>query len=397
MNPTRTTDATAETTPSFVTGTRRVDVAVVGGGPAGLSAAVTLARSLRSVVVVDAGQPRNAPAEGAHNLLGREGISPHELLAAGRREAAGYGAEVRPGRVTAVRRVEDGFVLDVVGPEGADAAVGPTSVHARRVLLATGLVDELPDVPGVRELWGRDVIHCPYCHGYEVRGRRIGVLGTGPNALHQVLLLRQLSDDVTLFLHTAPEPDDAGWEQLAALGVRVVEGRVARLAVGARPEDAVGGKGPDGSNGSGGPDGSDRSEDGTAPREARLAGVVLEDGTTFDVGAVAVAPRFVARGELFEQLGGTLEEHAMGGRFVPVDARGATALPGVWAAGNTSDLSAMVGASAAAGVMAGAQINAELVAEDAARAVERRRSPFSARAEAEVATLVAGDRAHGLG
>ncbi|WP_251152186.1 NAD(P)/FAD-dependent oxidoreductase [Cellulosimicrobium sp. Marseille-Q4280] len=370
------------------------DVAIVGGGPAGLSAAVTLARSLRSVVVIDAGEPRNAPAEGAHNLLGREGVPPRELLAAGRREAASYGAQVRPGRVVAVRREGDGFALDVAplatlataGAAGADRtdrtdASGPvdgrapTTVRARRVLLAAGLVDELPDVPGVRELWGRDVIHCPYCHGYEVRGRRIGVLGTGPNAVHQVLLLRQLSDDVTLFLHTAPEPDDAAWEKLAALGVRVVEGRVARLDVG------VPGTRPAG-------------EDGVAG--GSLRGVVLEDGTTFAVDAVAVAPRFVARGELFEQLGGELEEHPMGGRFVPVDARGATAVPGVWAAGNTSDLSAMVGASAAAGVMAGAQLNAELVTEDAERAVERRRSPFSAHREAEVAALVAGVRAHGL-
>ncbi|MBD5785861.1 NAD(P)/FAD-dependent oxidoreductase [Cellulosimicrobium terreum] len=346
--------------------TTTCDVAIVGGGPAGLSAAVTLGRSLRSVVVVDAGEPRNAPAAGAHNLLGREGIAPRDLLAAGRHEAESYGAEVRPGRVSRVRREGDGFVLDVepLAP-GASPAQGPTTVRARRVLLAAGLVDELPDVPGVRELWGHDVIHCPYCHGYEVRGRRIGILGTGPAAVHQVLLFRQLSDDVTLFLHTAPEPDDATWEQLAALGVRVVEGTVARL-------DA---DGPDGG----------------------LRAVVLADGTSFPVDAVAVAPRFVARGELFEQLGGTLEEHPMGGRFVPADPRGATALPGVWAAGNTSDLSAMVGASAAAGVMAGATINAELVAQDAARAVEHRRSPFSARAEAEVAALVAGGRAHGLG
>jgi len=343
------------------------DVAVVGGGPAGLSAAVTLARSLRSVVVVDAGEPRNAPAEGAHNLLGREGIAPRDLLAAGRREATSYGAEVRDGRVVAVRRDGDGFVLDVA-PAGAGGEA--TTLRARRVLLAAGLVDELPDVPGVRELWGHDVVHCPYCHGYEVRGRRVGVLGTGPAAMHQVLLFRQLSDDVTLFLHTAPEPDDAAWEQLAALGVTVVEGTVERLAL------------------------EPGAEEGGRPS---LAGVVLDDGTTFPLDAVAVAPRFVARGELFEQLGGALEEHPMGGRFVPADPRGATALPGVWAAGNTSDLSAMVGASAAAGVLAGAQLNAELAAEDAARAAERRRAPFSARAEAEVAALVAGASAHGLG
>lgn len=350
------------TSPSTTSTTGTYDVAVVGGGPAGLSAAVTLARSLRSVVVIDAGEPRNAPAEGAHNLLGREGVPPRELLAAGRREATGYGAEVRPGRAVAARRVEDGFELDVV-PAGPDEAgdTGTSTVRARRLLLASGLVDELPDVPGVRERWGRDVLHCPYCHGYEVRGRRIGVLATGPNALHQVQLLRQLSDDVTLFLHTAPEPDDAAWERLAALGVRVVEGRVARLAV--DPDIEPGTESPE-SVGD-----HDRS---------RLAGVVLEDGTTVDVDAVAVAPRMVARGELFEQLGGTLDDHAMGGRYLPADARGATPLPGVWAAGNSSDLAAMVGASAAAGVMAGAQINAELVEEEVARAVERRRSPFAA-------------------
>ncbi|MCB7135015.1 NAD(P)/FAD-dependent oxidoreductase [Cellulosimicrobium marinum] len=337
-----------------MTTTTPYDVAIVGGGPAGLSAAVTLARSLRSVVVLDAGEPRNAPAEGAHNLLGREGVAPRDLLATGRQEAAAYGAEVRAARVVGARRDGDGFVLDVASG---------TPVRARRVVLATGLVDELPDVPGVRDLWGTDVLHCPYCHGYEVRGRRIGVLATGPAALHQVLLMRQLSDDVTLFLHTAPEPDDAAWEQLAALGVRVVEGRVARLDV----------------------------------ADGRLRGVVLDDGTTIAVGALAVAPRFVARGELFEQLGGTVEDHPMGGRFVPADPRGATSVPGVWAAGNTSDLTAMVGASAAAGVMAGGGVNADLAAEDAARAVERRRSPFSARAEAELAAAVAGDRAHGLG
>lgn len=345
------------------------DVAVVGGGPAGLSAAVTLARSLRSVVVIDAGEPRNAPADGAHNLLGREGVPPRELLAAGRREATGYGAEIRPGRAVAARRVEDGFEIDVV-PDAADeprgAGTDPTTVRARRLLLASGLVDELPDVPGVRELWGRDVLHCPYCHGYEVRGRRIGVLATGANAIHQVQLLRQLSDDVTLFLHTAPEPDDGAWERLAALGVRVVEGRVARLTITESTESTETGDG-------------DSAANGNAHGNGRLAGVVLEDGTTIDVDAVAVAPYLVARGELFEQLGGTLDDHAVGGRYVPADARGATPLPGVWAAGNSSDLAAMVGASAAAGVMAGAQINAELVEEDVAQAVARRRSPYAAR------------------
>jgi thioredoxin reductase len=310
--------------------TTSYDVAVVGGGAAGLSAAVTLARSLRSVVVIDAGEPRNAPAAGAHNLLGREGVPPLELLAAGRREAEAYGARILAGRAVAVRAGApgSGFELDL-----ADGG----SVRARRLLLATGLVDELPDVPGVRELWGRDVLHCPYCHGWEVRDRRIGVLGTGPMTAHQALLFRQLSRDVTVFLHSGPALEADAAEQLAALGVPVVDGPVARLAV----------------------------DDG------RLAAVVLGDGRSFPVDAVSVAPRMVSRDELWSQLGGSLTEHPMGA-FIEADQLGRTAVPGVFVAGNAGDLSAMVGMSAARGVMAGAAINADLVAEDAQAAVRAR-------------------------
>ncbi len=304
------------------------DVAVVGGGAAGLSAAVTLARSLRSVVVVDAGEPRNAPAAGAHNLLGREGIAPLELLATGRREAEAYGAEIRSGRAVAVRRTETGFELDL-----ADGG----SLRARRLLLATGLVDELPDVPGVRELWGRDVLHCPFCHGWEVRGRRIGVLGTGPMTAHQALLFRQLSDDVTVFLHSAPELEDEAAEQLDALGVPVVRGPVERLAV----------------------------------EGDRLTAVVLADGRSFPVDAVTVAPRFVSRSDLWSQLGGTLTENPMGA-FIESGLGGRTDIPGVFVAGNAGDLSAMVGASAAQGVVAGAGVNMDLIAEDAQAAVRAR-------------------------
>ncbi|WP_026534722.1 NAD(P)/FAD-dependent oxidoreductase [Arthrobacter sp. H14] len=306
------------------------DVAIIGGGAAGLSAAVTLARSLRSVVVVDAGEPRNAPSAGAHNVLGREGIPPLELLAAGRREAEQYGAEVHSGRAESVRRCGDGFEVHLAG--------GGT-LHARRLLLATGLIDELPDVPGVRGFWGESVLHCPYCHGWEVRGQRIGVLGTSPLSVHQALLFRQLSDDVTLFLHTMPEPDDETWEQLFALDIQVVNGTVQRLGSG----------------------------------NGVLQTVVLEDGHEFEVDAVAVGPRVVARADLYEQLGGALTEHPMGA-FIEAGPMGRTEIPGVWTAGNVNDLPAMVSVSSGAGVMAGAAINADLVAEDARTAVELRRS-----------------------
>lgn len=306
------------------------DVAIIGGGSAGLSAAVALARSRRSVVVVDAGEPRNAPAAGVHNVLGREGVSPLELLAAGRREAEHYGAQIRHDHAVAARRRDDGFEVDLAG-EG--------TVRARRLLLATGLTDELPDVPGVREHWGTSVLHCAYCHGWEVRGQRIGILGTSPLSVHHALLFRQLSEDVTLFLHTMPDPDEEAWDQLAALGIQVVSGLVGRL----------------------------RDEDG------ELRAVVLEDGHEFGVDAVTVAPRFIARAELYEQLGGTLSEHPHGA-FIETGPMGRTEIPGVWVAGNASDLGAIVAAATAAGVAAAAAINADLVTEDARAAARARTS-----------------------
>jgi thioredoxin reductase len=313
-----------------MTPAQQYDVVVIGGGAAGLSGAVALARSRRSVLVVDAGEPRNAPAEGVHNYLGREGTPPRDLLSDGRAELAGYGGEVLDGRVRAARREDDG-VFRVSLDDGRE-------LSARRLLVATGLVDELPDLPGLAERWGRDVLHCPYCHGWEVRDQAIGILATGPTAVHQALLFRQLSDDVTVLLHTAPELEEEVAEQLAALGVEVVRGAVERLTV----------------------------------EGDRLTAVVLADGRDLPVDAVAVGPRFVARSDLWAQLGGTLTDHPMGA-FIESDPMGRTAVPGVWTAGNAGNLSAMVGMSAAEGVMAGAAINADLVTEDARAAVERAR------------------------
>lgn len=185
------------------------DVVIVGGGAAGLSAALMLARARRTVVVVDAGTPRNAPAAGVHGLLAREGIAPGELLERGRAEVRGYGGHVVAGEAGAVGRAAEGFLV---------ALTDGRSVRARRLLVTTGLVDELPDLPGLRERWGRDVVHCPYCHGWEVRDQAIGVLACGPMAVHQALLFRQWSADVTFFSHTMLPPTGSEAEQLAARG-----------------------------------------------------------------------------------------------------------------------------------------------------------------------------------
>jgi thioredoxin reductase len=310
------------------------DVVVVGAGAAGLSGAVALSRARRSVLVVDAGHPRNAPAGHVHNYLGREGTPPAELLAAGRAELTGYGGEVVVDTVVAAERVDGGFRVSL--------ATGRW-VRARRLLVATGLVDELPEVPGLAERWGRDVLHCPYCHGYEVRDRAIGVLATGPTAMHQTLLFRQLSDDVTLFLHTAPDLSADEREQLTALHVAVVEGEVAAVEV----------------------------------VDDRLTGLRLRSGDVVPREAVVVAPRFTARAEVLSFLGVDAVEQEMAGvvvgTAVPADPTGATAVPGVWVAGNVADLRAQVISSAAAGLNAGAAINADLVAEDARRAVTAHR------------------------
>ena len=308
---------------------RRYDVVVVGGGPAGLAGAVALGRSLRTVLVADGGQPRNAVSPGAHNVLGHEGIAPQQLLKAGRQEAASYGVELHDGEVLGARRDAGTFVLDL--GDGVP-------VRARRLLLATGLVDELPEIPGIGQAWGRTVLHCPYCHGWEVRGQRIGVLGTGPRAVHQTLLFRQLSPDVTLFRHTMPELSDEEWEQLAALGVQVVDGTVERV----------------------------RTE-GDQVRAAVLAG-----GREVPVDALAVAPGFTARAGLYEQLGGVVATHEAGGTYVRTEAAGRTEVPGVWAAGNVADPGAVVVAATAAGLWAGGAINADLVLEDARTAVATR-------------------------
>ncbi|WP_405499007.1 NAD(P)/FAD-dependent oxidoreductase [Streptomyces niveus] len=314
------------------------DVVVIGGGPAGLSAALTLARARRSVLVIDAGEPRNAPASHVHNYLGREGIAPGELLAVGREEVAGYGGEFMAGRVGTVKgSAADGF--RVVLEEGAAVA----EVTASRLLVTTGLVDELPPVPGVAERFGREVLHCPYCHGWEVRDTAIGVLATGPLAVHQAQMWRQWSDDVTLFRHTAPDFDDEQYEQLAARDIAVVDGEVAALAV----------------------------------TDDRLTGVTLAGGRVIPVSAVVVAPLFTARGGLLADLGAAAVDREMTGQVVgshvPTDPAGATSVPGVWAAGNVADPTETVIGSAVAGLRAGAAINADLTAEDTRRAVAARR------------------------
>ena len=302
-----------------------VDVLVIGGGAAGLSAAVCLARSRRSVVVVDEGRPRNAPAEGVHNLLGHEGISPLELVRRGRADLASYGGSVREATVVDLRGAKGDFTASL--DDGS-------AVRARRVVLAGGVVDRLPDVPGLAERWGRDVLHCPYCHGWEVRDRRIGVLAGAMMPTHQAQLFRQLSDDVTLFRQGQPLTDEE-LRAVEARGIRIVDDEVVGLDV----------------------------------RGDRLAGVVLASGETVPVDALAVQTRLAVRADAAARLGVEVAEMPFGSQ-VTTDARGETTVPGVWAAGNVAQPMAQVGASAAQGTQVGAVLNFDLIEDEIAAALD---------------------------
>lgn len=304
-------------------GRNHVDVVVVGGGLAGLAAALTLGRARRSVLVIDAGHPRNAPAAHSHGYLTRDGVSPIELLRLGREEVRGYGGRIVQGTVEAIMRLDDGR-FHVTTSEG----IGHS---ARRVLVTTGLVDQYPHIPGLHERWGRDVVHCPYCFGWEYRDRALAVLGTGPGAATQALMWRQWSQNVMLFQHTAPEPTQQQLAQLAARGVTVVPGEVTAIEI---------------------------SDD-------RVVGVRLVSGEFHPREVIVVGPRFESRHELLDPLGVKVVEHPLGiGHQVEADASGFTGVPGVWAAGNVLDVTAGVMQSAASGVTAAAALNADLTLED---------------------------------
>ena len=313
----------------------RYDVVVVGAGPAGLSAALMLGRARRSVLVIDEGRPRNAPAAHMHGFLSRDGMPPGDFLKEGLREVAGYGGIVQAGRVVTVARDGDGFAVEL------DAG---GTVWGRRLLATAGVTDELPDVPGLASRWGRDVVHCPYCHGWEIRDRSIGVLSTGPFGVHQALLFRQWTDRLTLLLHSGPQPTAEEAEQLAARRITVVEGEVAELEIAAD----------------------------------RLTGVRLRSGEQVPLHALAVAPRPVPRADFLTGLGLEPTPHPSGlGAHIAADATGLTPVPGVWVAGNLADPHTNVLGSAASGSMAAGAINADLIAEDTRRAVLAHREPLS--------------------
>ncbi len=203
------------------------DVVVVGAGAAGLSAALVLGRACRRVLVCDGGPPRNAPSPAVHAFLTRDGTPPAELLAIARAQLKPYDTvQVRPLRVTAIERQRGVFAVRAGAASGEGPAVPFT---ARRVLLCTGVIDELPPLAGAMELWGRGVLHCPYCHGWEVRGQPLAVYGKGKTGTGLSLLVSRWSEDVVLLTDGPSGITPRGLARLRAQGVRVCSDPIARL------------------------------------------------------------------------------------------------------------------------------------------------------------------------
>ncbi|WP_019179623.1 FAD-dependent oxidoreductase [Microbacterium yannicii] len=306
--------------------TNEWDAVVIGGGVAGLSAAQMLGRSRRRTLVIDGGKPRNRFAAHMHGVLGHDGLDPARLLETGRAEARAYGVEIATGTVSSL--IDDGEFIRV---ERADGAVDT----ARVVVISTGIRDELPAVPGLHAEWGRTVLHCPYCHGWEVAGLRLGVLATSPASVHQIELVRQLSDHVTAFTAAAEPLDEDTTTRFAARDVGVVSEGVRAVR---------------------------RDQDGLV--------ITTEDGAEHIVDALFTGGDPDLRLEFAGELG--LARSDMPGTPVAVDLRGATSHPRVFAAGNVTAPFANVPVSMGSGSMAGAGANAMLVAEDFRRAVADR-------------------------
>jgi thioredoxin reductase len=305
------------------------DVVVVGGGSAGLSAALMLGRSRRRVLVVDDSRPRNAVAAHMHGVLGRDHTAPLDLLAAGRAELARYDVVVESAAVASASAIEDG---DEPGFELVlDSGERRT---ARRVLAATGLVDELPGIPGLAAQWGRGVVLCPYCDGWEVRDRRVAVISAAQSNTHQAQLMRQLTREVVFYANGATLPDRARTE-LEARDIAIEEREVTGIV---------------------------ETGDGA------IRGIRLADGSEQQVDVVFVAPRPVPNNLLLGELRARTMRQS-GVDWVLVDDDGRTSVRGLYAAGNVVSARSSVPWAMASGALAGTAINGDLVDEDVRRAV----------------------------
>lgn len=288
---------------------KHIAFAVIGGSYAGLSAALQLARARRQVLVVDAGQRRNrfvdAAGETSHGFLTQDGRAPAEIAADAREQLMNYSnVEWIHGTADEARVASDGRL---------EFRVGSEAISAHRLILATGVRDELPPVPGLAERWGRSIFHCPYCHGYEMNAGPIGIIAASPLALHHALMLPDWGSP-TLFLNGSYTPSADDLAGIARRGTQVEPVLIERI-------------------------------DGHAD-------VVLQDGRTVSLNGLFTQPRTLLTSPVAEQLGCVLEDGPMG-LFIKVDDFKATSVPNVFACGDAARAAGNVTLAVADGAMAG--------------------------------------------
>jgi len=294
------------------------DVVIVGGSFAGLSAAMQLARARRRILLLDAGKPRNRFAPASHGFLGQDGRSPQEIMETGRKQLMAYPTfEFQQAEATDAVQ-EDGTFSVTLGEGG--------KVRVKRLVLATGMTDHLPDVPGMQELWGTGVLHCPYCHGYEVAERKFAVFGVGPMSVHQAALVRDWSDDVTLLTSGGDWLTPEHRDMLTLRGVKVDETPLLRLIADGRELEAV----------------------------------EFRDGRCVPYGALFTGTRASFASPLAEQLGCEIEQAAFG-PVVKTDAMKETTVPGVFAAGDAASPMYNATLASASGILAGVAAHQSLL------------------------------------
>lgn len=295
----------------------RHDAIIVGGSFAGLSAAMYIARARRSVCIIDTGTPRNRFAAHSHGFFAQDGSEPGTMLATARSQVAAYPtATFIEGEAISAARERDGFSVKLAAGEIIESA---------RLVLAFGISDELPAIPGLAERWGRPVLHCPYCHGFEFSGQRLGVLNVSPMSIHQAMLIAEWGP-TTLYLNGAADPDDASLAKLRTRGVTIEPALVKAL------------------HGEG----------------AELSTIELSDGRMSGVNALFLGPRTRLNSEIARQLGCEMDE-APFGRIIRTDAAKMTTVPGVYAAGDITRGAHNVTWASADGVTAGMAVHRSLI------------------------------------
>lgn len=294
------------------------DVVIIGGSYAGLSAAMALGRAIRRVLIIDSGKPCNQQTPHSHNLITQDGATPAHITTVAREQVLAYPTvSFQMGTVATVTGVSGAFEVEVQSGE---------TVRARKILFATGLQDLLPSIPGLAACWGISVIHCPYCHGYEYRNQPTGILVNGTESLHFGKLIRNWTNELTIFTNGAPTFDEDILHQLQSIPIPVVTKPVQEIV----------------------------------HTQGIISSLLFSDGSLHSLQALYARVPFTQHSPLLQALGCTFTKTGL----VQVDDFRRTSVPGLYAAGDNSSPMRSVAGAIAAGTAAGAFINHDLISEE---------------------------------